>query len=323
MSKMRVLVLGATGYVGQHIVRALSATDWAQPLAASRHRGDLLLDATDAVALASAVREADAIVNAVSASQRGIVANAQALRTALAGTSMRLVHFSSMAVYGSVEGLIDESAPLIDHQRSYGAAKVMAERLLQGCTPELVVLRPGCIYGDNSPQWSARIERLLRAHRIGDLGSAGDGCSNLVYIGDTVKAVLAALQLPAAAGQTYNLSMAKAPSWNEYFIEYAHWLGATPVSRISGWQLALEGNVLAPMLKIAGTLGHRLINIPPPIPPSLIRLWRQDIHLVSDNAQRDLGLSWTPWRDVLRTEAAQPQVLKAANARMHQEPGKR
>ncbi len=82
MNKLRVLVLGATGYVGQHIVQALAATDWAEPIAAAR-RGAVALDATDAAALAAAMRQADAVVNAMAAAAPDMVANAQALRTAL------------------------------------------------------------------------------------------------------------------------------------------------------------------------------------------------------------------------------------------------
>ncbi|HEX7748506.1 MAG TPA: NAD-dependent epimerase/dehydratase family protein [Bordetella sp.] len=302
-NKMRVLVLGATGYVGRHIVQTLAATDWAEPIAASRH-GAVALDATDTTALIPALQRADAIVNAMAASPQDMIANAQALRAALASKPMRLVHFSSMAAYGNVEGSIGEDQPLLGDLGPYSAAKAQTEHILRDCA-ETVTLRPGCVYGDGSPQWSARIARLLRAHRIGDLGAAGDGCSNLVHVDDVARAVLAALQRPQAGGQAYNLSMTQAPTWNEYFIAYARALGATPVSRIGARQLKLEAKVLAPALKIAEIAGRRIglaRSLPPPISPSLLRLWRQDIRLSSAKAGRDLGLQWTPWLDALRRD---------------------
>lgn len=302
-NKMRVLVLGATGYVGRHIVQALAATDWAEPIAASR-RGAVALDATDTTALVPALRQADAIVNAMASSPQDMIANAQALRAALAGTPMRLVHFSSMAAYGNVEGPIDEDQPLLGDLGPYSAAKAQAEHILRDCA-QAVMLRPGCIYGRGSPQWSTRIARLLRAHRIGDLGAAGDGCSNLVHVDDVAQAVLAALLRPQAGGQAYNLSMAQAPTWNEYFIAYARALGATPVSRIGARQLRLETKALAPALKVAEIAGRKIDlarHLPPPIPPSLLRLWQQDIRLTSAKAQRELGLQWTSWPDALRRD---------------------
>lgn len=301
--KMRVLVLGATGYVGRHIVQALAATDWAEPIAASRH-GAVALDATDTAALVSALGQADAVINAMAASPRDMIANAQALRAALAGKSLRLVHFSSMAAYGNVEGSIDEDRPLLGDLGPYSAAKAQTERILRDCA-ETVMLRPGCVYGGGSPQWSARIARLLRAHRIGDLGAAGDGYSNLVHVDDVARAVLSALRRTEAGGQAYNLSMAQAPTWNEYFIAYARALGATPVSRIGARQLKLETKALAPALKIAEIAGRKIglaRPLPPPLSPSLLRLWQQDIRLSSDKARRDLGLRWTPWLDALNRD---------------------
>ena len=58
---------------------------------------------------------------------------------------------------------------------------------------DAVILRPTCVFGPGSTQWTTRIARLLKARRIGDLGSAGDGGCNLAFIDDVVAAVLAAL----------------------------------------------------------------------------------------------------------------------------------
>ncbi|AOY98943.1 capsular biosynthesis protein [Cupriavidus sp. USMAHM13] len=310
---IRVLVLGATGFLGRRLVGALAASDWAQPLAASRGAGRagllgaLALDATDAAALGTALQQVDAVINAVAGQPATIAASAQALRSALdrrGQPALPLVHFSSMAVYGSAAGTIDESCPFGSDTSPYGQAKVAAEQRLgdyAGC----VTLRPGCIYGGGSPQWSTRIAQLLRAHRIGDLGAAGDGCSNLVHVDDVVQATLAALRLPAAAGQAYNLAMAQAPSWNEYFIAYARALRATPVQRIGARRLALETRLLAPALKIAEIAGRRIgLRTPPPVPPSLARLWQDSPRLDSTRAQRTFALRWTPLQAALDREAS-------------------
>lgn len=305
--KARILVLGATGFVGQRVVAALAAGDWAEPVAASRREGPGLrrVNALDAASLGAALTEADGLVNCIAGSPETIVANAHALRAALDARVQPLpaVHFSSMAVYGAVEGVIDESAAL-DAASPYGRAKAEAETLLAPL-PSVTILRPGCIYGDHSPQWSARVARLLRARRIGDLGAAGDGCSNLVHIDDVVRAVLAALRTPAARGRAYNLAMTDAPRWNEYFVAYARALGATPVQRIGARRLKIETKLLAPALKIAEIAARKLggMDLPPPLPPSLARLWQQDIRLDARRAQAELGIAWTPLLAALQDEA--------------------
>lgn len=305
--KARILVTGATGFVGRRIVQALAASDWAEPVAASRHAGKGLrqIDPLDAGSLGAALADADGLVNGMAGEPAAIVANARALRAALdaRATPMPVVHFSSMAVYGAATGRVDENAAL-DAVSPYGLAKTEAEQWLAPLQ-SVTILRPGCIYGRGSPQWSVRIAHLLRTRRLGDLGAAGDGCSNLVHIDDVVCAVLAALRTPSAGGRAYNLAMADAPRWNEYFVAYARALGATPVGRIGARRLKFETRVLAPALKIAEIAARKLgvRNLPPPLPPSLARLWQQDIRLDARRAEQMFGLAWTPWRAALQAEA--------------------
>jgi 2-alkyl-3-oxoalkanoate reductase len=305
--KARILVLGANGYVGRRVVAALAGTDWAEPVATSRRSdsGVRQVDAADAASLGAVFADIDGLVNCVAGAPATIVANARALRTVLEARTVPVpvVHFSSMAVYGSAVGHLDEQATL-DATSPYGLAKKEAEQLLAPL-PTVTRLRPGCIYGAGSPQWSIRIADLLRAQRLGDLGAAGDGCSNLVHIDDVVHAALAALRTPEAGGHAYNLAMTNAPRWNEYFVAYARALGATPVQRIGARRLKLETRVLAPALKLAEIAARKIgvRNLPPPLPPSLARLWQQDIRLDSRRAEQTFGLAWTPWQAALRTEA--------------------
>ncbi len=288
---MRVLVLGADGFVGTKVVAALAASGWASPVAGGR-RGRpgpterVVVDATDAAALTTALAGIDAVVNCVAGGPDTITRNAAALFAA-AG-DRRVVHLSSMAVYGSATGRIDETAPLLADSGAYAAAKAEAERAAAGS--DTVILRPGCIYGGGSPQWSDRIATLLRQRRIGDLGAAGDGCSNIVHVDDVVAAILAALRR-GTSGAAYNLAQPDAPDWNGYFLAFARALGAVPIRRVPAWQLRLDSKVMAVPLvlarRVAGTL-------PPPIPPSLARLWQQDIRLDPYRATRELGIAWTP-----------------------------
>lgn len=303
--KQRILVLGANGYVGRRVMAQLAASDWAEPVAGVRRaRGqgrEIVLDATDAASVARALGEADAAVNCVAGPAETMTAGARALASALDAKPAPLVHFSSMAVYGPAQGDIGEDHPLAQGMEGYAGAKVEAERLLSS-RPAVVTLRPGCIYGPHSPQWSLRIASLLRARRIGDLGAAGDGCSNLVYIDDVVAAVLAGLRAQAGV---YNLAMAQAPDWNAYFLAYARALGAVPLKRIGERRLKVETHLLAPALKIAEIgLGRMGLRVPPPIPPSLARLWRQPIRLLSERAERELGLRWTPLQEGLAATVA-------------------
>jgi 2-alkyl-3-oxoalkanoate reductase len=311
----RILVLGASGFVGRHLIAGLAATDWALPLAAGRRAGSLpgapaqrlAFDATDQSAMLGALQGVDAVVNCIAGNVDAMAASARVLFTAAASLAAppRIVHLSSMAVYGPTVGRVDESTALAGTD-PYAKAKIATEQSAASYGPQ-VILRPGIVYGPGGPQWTRRIAGWLFSHRIGDLGPAGDGCCNLLYIDDLVTAIAQALRLPNVVGQVLNLAMADPPTWNDYFIRFARALGAVPVARIGRRRLQVETKLLAPPLKIAEILfakaGIRASRLPEPIPPSLVRLCGQEIRLDVSAAEKSLQLSWTDLGEGLERSA--------------------
>jgi nucleoside-diphosphate-sugar epimerase len=306
-----VLVLGAGGFVGRRVIESLAACGWARPIAGlHRARPPLApgvsattVDATDRGSMMRALRAAEFVVNCVAGDARTITRGARSLFECAAqlDTVERIVHMSSMAVYGSATGRVLETEPRKSDIGWYSEAKVRAEESADAYRQaggRVVILRPGCIYGPESEPWTGRIGRWLRAGRIGDLGASGDGFANLVLIDDVVTAVMAALQEPRAEGQAINLAHPASGTWNSYFVRFARAIGSTPVRRISGRRLRLETKLLAAPLKIAeiaaARLGAKRLGLPEPISPSLLRLWQQDIELDARKAEELLQLAWTP-----------------------------
>lgn len=315
---MRVLVLGGSGYVGSRLCAMLRDSGWAQPVSASRRRRttdieSVSLDTTDPDALAGALQGADAVVNCVAGDGASIAQGAGVLAQAClqAGTA-RIVHLSSMAVYGAAEGDLDEAAPLDPELGWYARAKCAAEAHVAGFARAggvAINLRPGCVWGPGSELWVGRIGRWLRARRLGDLGAAGDGWSNLVHVDDVCRAVLAALRLrqPATDVATYNLAAPDSPRWNDYFVDLALAIGAIPVRRIPGQQLKADAYLGGPALKLAQIAWQRTRRpapwLPDPMPPNLLGLWQRHLRLDATAAERDLKLRWTPYADALQQSA--------------------
>jgi 2-alkyl-3-oxoalkanoate reductase len=315
---MKILVIGGSGFIGSHVVKKLAAEPGWEVSVGSRHASGrdgrrVQVDITHVAQLQQALQGFDAVVNCSVGDAATIRDGARALATACRqqGTEV-LVHLSSMAVYGAVEGLVSEEAPLRRDAGWYGHAKADAEEALQtalaGTPTRLCVLRPGCVYGEGSEQWTARVARLLKARRIGDLGALGDGHSNLVDVADVAQAVRAALCRPEASG-AFNLAAPDAGTWNAYFVALARALKCTPVQRIPGWRLKLESKVLAYGLKVAEIASRKIpplrrLGLPEPMPPSLTGLWRQDIQLNPHRATRVLEIHWRPTPEgVLRSAA--------------------
>jgi len=305
MTRARIAVLGGDGFVGRAMVRALAASDWAEPVIVGRRSiaptaggtERIQADATDAGALASALTTIDGVINCVLGKGDTMPNNARALfGIAKIRPTLRVVHLSSMAVYGPALGAVDETAPLVADDW-YSTAKVEAERIAADCA-NVAILRPGIVYGPGGPQWSARIAEWLMSHRVGDLGAAGDGYCNLVHVDDVAQAALRALREPAAGGQAYNLSMPDPPTWNEYFLRYAKLLGAVPISRITARRLLIETKLFGPPLKVVELVARKAKLsthwLPQPIPSSLLVLWGHEIRLSTRKSTEELGVRYTP-----------------------------
>ena len=315
--KKRVLVLGASGLVGRVLIEQLSRTGWATPIAASRRAvtaglgtdvETLALDATDAAAMRAVLARVDAVVNCIAGSPDSIIAGAQNIVDACRGLSEppHLVQLSSLAVYGSTVGEVDETAPVRDDHGPYGHAKILAEMTLTGYT-RATIFRPGIIYGPGSARWSGEIASLLLSGRLGDIGVAGDGICNLVHVADVAGAVVLALSDDSRARGIYNLSTPAPMSWNEYFRLFAAALGVEQVARISKARLGTEVLLFGPVLRAAEIAHTRLPKLtaapPTAIRPWLLKICRQKIHMRVARAEQDLGLRFQAVGDGLRDTA--------------------
>jgi nucleoside-diphosphate-sugar epimerase len=294
-----VLVIGATGFVGAAVARAALARHDMQPIGCARRpdpRPDPLVktrvcDAADPVALAQALEGATYVVNCVLSNPAVMLATTRNLCHVAGRLGVRrIVHLSSMAVYGPATGLVNETTALRP-DGTYGRAKADCEAIVReyvAAGGDAVVIRPGCVYGPGGEQWVGRIGRWLRAGRLGELDQRGDGYCNLTFNDDLANAVVASLTAPNVAGETFNIADAGPGTWNQFFARLGEAIGA-PDRRISELRLQLETMVLAPPLQVAKLVARRLglppAFLPEPIPPSLSRLWRQQMRLDSTKAE--------------------------------------
>jgi len=298
-----VVVLGGSGFVGSAIVAGLAAAGVNTISARLNARAGGLeraCDATKPEEIGTLLQGASCVVNAVGGDERTMLAATRAVAAAADGWC-RIVHVSSMAVYGDTTGAVRETAPLRAASR-YGAAKIACEQALAGTGA--TILRPGLVYGPGSRQWVGRIGRLLHRRRLGDLGKHGDGRCNLVHARDLGEAVVAAVRQRRSHGQVMNIGMKAPPRWNDFLVAFGRSIGAVPVPRIAGWQLALEAGLLAPSLYLARGFGRTPDNVPDAVSPALRRLFGQDVVLDCSLGHRLLGPPCTSLADGLAESTA-------------------
>lgn len=253
---MRVLVTGATGFIGGHAARALVAAGHAV-VALVRDRGakmDLAGaevargDLADVASLAAACRGVDAVVHAAAVVQghgrwedfRVGVEGTHNLIAAMGEAGVkRLVHVSSLGVYGlaSHPAPIAERARLSDRPESwnhYVRQKVLAEKAVWQASErgaiEPVVLRAAATLGPGDRASLPSIFAALRAGKMAILGPGGNRVP-FVVVEDLARAIAAAVSSPSAVGRAYNISGAAPVTQAEFLDVCARALGLDPPAR--------------------------------------------------------------------------------------------
>ena len=210
---MRVVVTGASGFIGQALVPALRARGHEVVALERTATGDLAGSTAWPAHLAGAhaVVHLAALAHSRHADEARLgavnVDAALALGRAAAVAGVRMLQMSSVKALGeeTPQRPFGDSSPPAP-QDAYGRAKAAAETALRAVPGlSLTVLRPPLVYG---PGVKANFLALLRAVARGwPLPLAGiENRRSLVYAGNLVDAVVRCLESPLAAGKTYGVT---------------------------------------------------------------------------------------------------------------------
>ena len=260
-SHHRVLITGASGFLGGRIVEAMRLSGFATPVGTVRRwtraarPGRLgaevvLCDICDEESVNAAVQGVDAIVHCAYTDDRESIVGGtrNLLNAAKANGVKRFVFLSSAEVYDTTtKGAITEDSPTESEPgKLYKNCKVEAEQVCRefmGGDLGVTILRPSLIYGPFGQSWSIDVADRLQSGKWG-LFDDRDGIANLIYVDDVVRSIFLALQEPAAAGEAFNINGPEKVTWNEYFQMFNDILGLPPLSRISASKSGLRTMVM-------------------------------------------------------------------------------
>ena len=260
---MTVLVTGAAGLVGTHVLDALRARGERTPVRAlvrEHSRGvvesfgaeAVVGDVTDAMTWERAVNGVRAIVHAAA-----LVASHDSLeeytRVNVGGTRLaidaarrsgaRLIYVSTVAVYGraavyraGAQGVTEDypfqPLPASDF---YARSKRATEQLVQEEAARhglpVIAIRPNVIYGERDLLFTRRLIANLQ-RRFLPLVGPGTNHLSCVYAGNVASAIVAALDAPARPGfRAYNVTRDASPliTQREFFETFAEALGVRPL----------------------------------------------------------------------------------------------
>jgi UDP-glucose 4-epimerase len=147
------------------------------------------------------------------------------------GGIKRLVQMSSIAVYGNASGIITEDVPASPIDQ-YGEEKFAEEKLCQAAAgPDLTVavVRPSLVYGPFGDFWTGRFIESIAAGRLKQLGKAGWGQANLIYVEDLAHFAAELAIRPLPEYSVYNANGPEIPTFDEYFDRLSRALGQGPL----------------------------------------------------------------------------------------------
>jgi nucleoside-diphosphate-sugar epimerase len=244
-----VFLTGGTGYVGRHVIPALTGAGWAvraltrqSERAATEGVSWISGDLADVGRFASALDGCVALVHCARAGDgdaaersRLDVEGTLALWGAAAQAGVRrFIHLSTISVYElPTDGTIDETAPYTTRDDAYSQSKVAIERALLAQTggPQLGILQPACVYGAKGGWWTGALPDLMRRGTL-LVPDYGHGTANLIHVEDLAKAVLAALRVDVISGR-FIITDGRPITWAQFYDVLETVVGHTATLRVS------------------------------------------------------------------------------------------
>lgn len=230
---MKILVTGATGFVGKHLCAELQHQGFSVRIALRSARPtDQNLEQVLVESIDGETDWTDALLNidvVIHLAARAHILKKKAddsldeyLKVNLLGTEnlarqaaqcgvKRLVYVSSIGVNGSgTDGRLpfsenDEPDPHSPYALSKWQAESGLKQILKGTGLEATVVRPPLIYGAEAPGNFARMLRVL-ARNIPLPFASVHNTRSLIYVKNLVSALILCATHPAAGGQTYLVS---------------------------------------------------------------------------------------------------------------------
>lgn len=297
----KILLTGATGFLGQHILReliaaghqvkALSRSESADVLLSSQGAQPVRAELTNADSMMQAAKDVYAIFHTAADTNTWRINNASQTRTNVGGIHnliaaakfnnvKQILHTSSVSAYSHLaHGMLREDVAQRGGESwiNYEHTKYLAEKAVRESGLDFIIFQPSHILGPGDKQNWSRLIRLIDQNK---LPGAPPGSGAFADVHEIAKAQLRAFEL-AKFGETYLLG-----GQHISFLELIHQVGIklnrkTPKKPIPAFALRLFAQ-----MKYGFSL---LTRTAPDITPESAIFTIHNLKVDSGKAKRDLG----------------------------------
>jgi nucleoside-diphosphate-sugar epimerase len=297
---MKLLVTGATGFLGYQLVEKLvergedvrclvRQREARIPKGATVAHGDI----RDPETLLTAAENRDIVIHCAALlggrapKEEFFAVNAGGTRNMLQAAAKasvkRFIHISTTGVLGCVDhDGTDETAPLIPSDDPYRDSKLAAEEAVRksAYADTASIIRPGWIYGPGERNAFPQLLKRLESGKM-VLISGGKNLIHPVYVCDVVDAVLACVDREVSTGQTYNITCGKRTTMADFLSAFARAAGVSGriwnIPYFVGFSAALAGSFLGKILR-----RRLLVNL------HTLRLLTMNSHFSIEKAKKQL-----------------------------------
>ena len=309
---MRVLVTGATGFVGQHVARRLRQTSDVIVFARDTAKASRVLgegfdvaagDLRDREAIERALNGVDVVYHIAARRDHwgrpyseyfnaNVTGTQNLLDAARAAGTRKIVYCSSVGVlgYGFDYRPVDEAHPYGSKLNYYHETKKLAEETVLRSDLPVVTVRPGWIYGPNDDNGGVTQMLVKLAKKRFALVGSGKNRLHPVYIDDVVDGTIAAAQ-SEAYGEAFLLLGPLVTTFADYVEAMSRALGVdAPALRVPYAVALLACYALEPAWHVKNRIaGPTILGDKPPMTRDSLAVVAEDQVFDTSKAERVLG----------------------------------
>jgi len=294
---MRVLVTGATGFVGSHLVEKLDAKNiqlnvlvrqkWSNSLPMWLHNSNIIYgDLTDISCVNEAVNGVDVVIHSASLlgrwqsefpehyySKVNVDGTKNLINASMAEGVTHFIYLSTAGVMGRLVNMpADETHPFLPvypYEKSKCFAELALRKAIVTKNFPATIVRATHIYGPRDKN-TLKIFKVIKKTQIFPLIGGGNNLFQPLYIEDLIKALILCLENPKMSiGETYLVAGKDVLTYRDFILLSAKALG------ISVMNIPLSVTIANLLASATETVCHGL-NIEPPLTHSRVEFFSRD-----------------------------------------------